>query len=53
MKNPCHNCHDRTPTCHSDCEAYLKFFRFRREENKKRQDAKRIEYDTSFKYKRR
>ena len=53
MKNPCKNCRKRTPTCHGECEEYLIFFRSRREENKRRRDAKRMEFDATFHYKKR
>lgn len=33
-ETPCHNCPNRTVTCHSNCEAYKAFF----DENEKRKD---------------
>ena len=36
MKNPCKkDCPDRSPTCHSECEPYLKFYEHNKEKNRK------------------
>ena len=35
MKNLCMGCTKRSPTCHSECEDYLAFWKERRECNKK------------------
>jgi len=30
VKNPCHQCGQRTVTCHHDCEKYIRYDAFRR-----------------------
>lgn len=54
MKTPCNgHCPDRSPTCHHKCEKYLAFCEKRRKENEERRKAKRLEYLTTYKPKRR
>lgn len=51
MKNPCYGCEKRSITCHSECEAYLTFYKENRETGEKKlvsavvQDFKRAQSD--------
>ena len=41
MNAPCKNCPDRRPHCHSCCDKYIEYVKFREDVRKR----KRLEYD--------
>lgn len=49
MDNPCtKSCPDRSPTCHSECVAYLAFFKERQEERERRREHNQLMHDNEF-----
>lgn len=45
MNSPCKDCPDRQMGCHSNCEKYLSYDKYRQEIRAKRLQAKKLEDD--------
>ncbi|MBO5969291.1 MAG: hypothetical protein J6S14_12425 [Clostridia bacterium] len=45
MQSPCKDCPDRKLGCHSICEKYIEYTKFREELRRKRQEAYRQDHD--------